>query len=33
LEQGRFATADGRFWRAMEAGVYGRSIHFIGDPA
>lgn len=31
-EGGQFATADGRFWNAMQGTCYGIIIHFIGSP-
>lgn len=30
-EQGRFATADAKFWKAMKGTPQGESIHFIGE--
>lgn len=31
-EQGQFATADARFWKAIKATVHGRRVRLIGLP-
>lgn len=32
-EKGRFATADGKFWKAMKGTTHGSSIQFIGESS